>query len=280
MRLLLIEHDARFRSLLRHHVSCEWPDAEFVSYNPLVKPPLPPEFLAQGYDAVLLCAHWGTSSAARGEGVAWLQDLAARPGFAPIVFLADRIDDDTARRARVFGAFGVLARSRVEHEDLIDLLREASRTQQRALADWRVSPAGGGLAPLRHRAHSRLPLRAASGRRIGVAALSGREREGRRADRGQGHALDARRLGRRINPSSASCRNTRSRGACTIRTSCAATSWAWRTTTPTSRWNTSRMATCAAASAPGSTPRTRCRSPSRSHAPCRRCTAQARCTGT
>jgi serine/threonine protein kinase len=29
----------------------------------------------------------------------------------------------------------------VEHEDLIDLLREASRTQQRALADWRVSPA-------------------------------------------------------------------------------------------------------------------------------------------
>jgi tRNA A-37 threonylcarbamoyl transferase component Bud32 len=141
MRLLLIEHDARFRSLLRHHVSCEWPDAEFVSHNPLAKPPLPPEFLAQGYDAVLLCAHWGGASASRGEGLAWLQDLAARPGFAPIVFLADRIDDDTARRARVFGAFGVLARSRVEHEELIDLLREASRTQQRALADWRVSPA-------------------------------------------------------------------------------------------------------------------------------------------
>jgi hypothetical protein len=33
MRPLLIEHDARFRSLLRHHVSCEWPDAEFVSYS-------------------------------------------------------------------------------------------------------------------------------------------------------------------------------------------------------------------------------------------------------
>jgi len=136
MRLLLIEHDARFRSLLRHHVSCEWPDAEFVSYNPLVKPPLPPEFLAQGYDAVLLCSHWQG-----GEGVAWLQDLAARPGFAPIVFLADRTDDDVARRARVFGAFGVLGRARIEHEDLIDLLREASRTQQRALADWRVSHA-------------------------------------------------------------------------------------------------------------------------------------------
>src|SRR5512139_1841151 len=107
MRLLLIEHDARFRSLLRHHVSCEWPDAEFVSHNPLAKAPLPPEFLAQGYDAVLLCDRWPG-----GDGVAWLQDLAARPGFAPIVFFADRTDGDAARRARVFGAFGVLARSR------------------------------------------------------------------------------------------------------------------------------------------------------------------------
>jgi serine/threonine protein kinase/CheY-like chemotaxis protein len=137
MRLLLIEHDARFRSLLRHHVSCQWPDAEFVSHSPLSRPPLPPEFLAQGYDAVLLSARWPG-----GDGIAWLQDLAARPGFAPVVFLAERLDDDIARRARVFGAFGVVARSRVEHEDLIELLREASRTQQRALADWRVSAEG------------------------------------------------------------------------------------------------------------------------------------------
>src|SRR5207237_268941 len=81
----------------------------------------------QGYDAVLLCSHWSPAGAQRSEGVAWLQDLAGRPGFAPIVFFADRIDDDTARRARVFGAFGVLARSRVEHDELVDLLREASR---------------------------------------------------------------------------------------------------------------------------------------------------------
>ncbi|MET0291053.1 MAG: serine/threonine-protein kinase [Steroidobacteraceae bacterium] len=142
MRLLLIEHDARFRSLLRHHVSCEWPDAEFVSHSPLTRTPLPAEFLAQGYDAVVLCAHWHNSrDAAAREGLAWLLDLAGRPGFAPIVFVADRLDDDVARRARVFGAFGVISRSRVEHEDLIELIREASRTQQRALADWRVSPA-------------------------------------------------------------------------------------------------------------------------------------------
>ncbi|MEO7775543.1 MAG: protein kinase [Steroidobacteraceae bacterium] len=136
MRLLLIEHDARFRALIRHHVSCEWAAAEFVSYNPVSRGPLPPEFLAQGFDAVLLDHAWPG-----GEGLAWLQDLAARPGFAPIVFLADRVDDHDARRARVFGAFGVLGKQRLEHRDFMELLREAARTQQRAMADWRVSDA-------------------------------------------------------------------------------------------------------------------------------------------
>jgi eukaryotic-like serine/threonine-protein kinase len=135
MRLLLVEHDARFRALIRHHVSCEWPAAELVFHNPAARGPLPPEFLAQGYDAVIL-----DHACADGAGLAWLQDLAARPGFAPVVFLSERIDDDTARRARVFGAFGVLGRQRIDHEEFMELLREASRTQTRALADWRVSP--------------------------------------------------------------------------------------------------------------------------------------------
>lgn len=137
MRLLLIDHDARFRSLIRHHVSCEWPGAKFTSHHPVSAGPLPHEFLAQGFDAVLLGHAWPG-----GEGLAWLQDFAARPGFAPVIFLAERTDDDLARRARVFGAFGVVSRQRVDHAEFMELLREAARTQQRALADWRVSPAG------------------------------------------------------------------------------------------------------------------------------------------
>ena len=136
MRLLLIEHDARFRSLIRHHVSCRWPDARFVSHDPVSNGSLPPEFLAQGFDAVLLGASWP-----EGDGLAWLQDLAARPGFAPVVYLADQTCDEGARRARVFGAFGVVKRQRVDHAEFMELLGEASRTQQRQLADWRVSPA-------------------------------------------------------------------------------------------------------------------------------------------
>ena len=46
MRLLLVDDDPRFRALLRHHVSCNWTDADIVAYNPVIRGPLQPEFLA------------------------------------------------------------------------------------------------------------------------------------------------------------------------------------------------------------------------------------------
>jgi eukaryotic-like serine/threonine-protein kinase len=135
MRLLLIVHDARYRSLIRHHVSCQWPDAELVMRSTRAHGALPPEFLAQGYDAVIIDQEW-----LGGQGLNWLRDLAARRGFAPILFLADQRDTETARHARIFGAFGVLTRQRFSHETLISVLTEAARVQRRALADWRISP--------------------------------------------------------------------------------------------------------------------------------------------
>jgi DNA-binding response OmpR family regulator len=135
MRLLLIVQDARFRSLIRHHVTCEWPDADLVMRSTRAPGRLPPEFLAQGYDAVLIDQAW-----LGGQGLAWLQELASRRGFAPIMFLAEQGDDQVAREARIFGAFGVLTKQRFAHETLIAVLAEAARVQQRAQADWRVSP--------------------------------------------------------------------------------------------------------------------------------------------
>jgi eukaryotic-like serine/threonine-protein kinase len=135
MRLLLIVQDARFRSLIRHHVTCNWPDADLVIRSSRANMPVPPEFRAQGYDAVMIDQAWLVD-----QGLKWLQNLAARPGFAPLLFLAERADDDIARRARFFGAFGVLAKHAFTHESLIEVLTEAARVQQRTQADWRVSP--------------------------------------------------------------------------------------------------------------------------------------------
>ncbi|HTT04746.1 MAG TPA: serine/threonine-protein kinase [Steroidobacteraceae bacterium] len=133
LRLLLIEEDPKVRALIRHHVTCHWPEAQIRSHPPAVRGPLPAEFLAQGYDAVLL------SSLRDGQGLVWLHELVSRPGFAPVIFLAD--DEQQALRvnAVAVGACGVIYRNRIEHARFIELLQRARREHRRALADWRVS---------------------------------------------------------------------------------------------------------------------------------------------
>ena len=137
MRLLLVEHDARLRSLCRQAARSVWPDASVTGHPPDSNGPLPAEFLAQGFDALLLGESWPG-----GEGVDWLQDLASRPGFAPIIFLVDDLNGDAAKLARLYGAFGVLSRADIGTQRFTDVLREASRMRQAVLADWRVSEAG------------------------------------------------------------------------------------------------------------------------------------------
>jgi eukaryotic-like serine/threonine-protein kinase len=136
MRLLLIVQDARYRSLIRHHVTCEWPGAELVIRSTREADPLPPEFLAQGYDAVVVDQDWQGS-----KGLDWLRDLAGRPGFAPVLFLTAQQDSTVARHARIFGAFAVLVRPGFQHATFVEVLEEAARVQRLQLADWRVSPA-------------------------------------------------------------------------------------------------------------------------------------------
>ncbi|MEY4763238.1 MAG: hypothetical protein RLZZ200_3095 [Pseudomonadota bacterium] len=137
MRLLLVEHDARLRSQCRQAACAVWPGTTVTGHPPDTGGPLPAGFLAQGFDAVLLGESWPG-----GAGVDWLQDLASRPGFAPILFIVDDLDSEVAHLARVYGAFGVLSRADVGTQRYIDVLREASRVRQSALADWRVSEAG------------------------------------------------------------------------------------------------------------------------------------------
>jgi hypothetical protein len=135
MRLLLVIDDAGCQALLREQVAGRWPQAELVIRSSDGPGVLPPEFLAQGYDAVIVDQDWHG-----GKGLNLLRELAGRRGFAPILFLADRTDSQSARAARLFGAFGVLPRLNFSHETLASVLNEASRVQNRAQAYWRVSP--------------------------------------------------------------------------------------------------------------------------------------------
>jgi serine/threonine protein kinase len=140
MRLLLIDDDPRYRTLLRHHISCDWPDVDIVSYNPRVRGPLTPGFLAQGYGAVLLDHAWKG-----GSGLDWLKDLAGREGFAPVIFMAAEDESPDAIEARGAGAYAVVGRKKIRHTVLNDAIRRAADEQAKAQSRWRMS-AGAKMA--------------------------------------------------------------------------------------------------------------------------------------
>jgi eukaryotic-like serine/threonine-protein kinase len=137
MRLLLIEEDSRRCAHVRRRLRAWRPHAEVVVHSPLTHGVLAQEFLAQGFDAVLLADEWPGG----GRGLNWARDLAARSGFAPIVLLCRRNDPALLRDASALGAFTV-SREELEREAFSHVLAAAERRQAHARAVWHSSPAG------------------------------------------------------------------------------------------------------------------------------------------
>jgi eukaryotic-like serine/threonine-protein kinase len=136
MRLLLVEEDTRRCAHFREHLAAWRPQAQLVVHRPLSQGALANEFLAQGFDAVLLADEWPG-----GRGLNWARELAARAGFAPIVLLCQGGDASVAREADALGAFTL------RHEDLgrevfAHVLAAAEQRQAHARAIWRSSRAG------------------------------------------------------------------------------------------------------------------------------------------
>ena len=190
MRLLLVEEDPKIRALIRHHVSCQWPEAQIRAHPPAVRGPCRP---SSSRRATMLCC----SRAARGAGAVWLHELVSRPGFAPVIFLADSEAQASAVHATKPAPAASSVSDRIDHAQLHRAAAAGAREHRRALADWRVSARGAGVAPLRRCAHPGLPARAAACARLDLAAVRGREREGRVAGGPEGHSLAARRERRR-----------------------------------------------------------------------------------
>jgi DNA-binding response OmpR family regulator len=132
VRVLLIDDDPRFRALLRHHLTCPWPEAQIDSYDPLARGPIAEGYLAQAYDAVLLDHSWPG-----GDGFAWLADLGGRRGFAPVIYLLDDDSPGLAAAARRAGAFAAVSTRKIDHEKLVSAVRAASLAQAQARSAWR-----------------------------------------------------------------------------------------------------------------------------------------------
>jgi eukaryotic-like serine/threonine-protein kinase len=136
MRLLLIEEDAERCAHIRQRLLTWRPRAELVVHDPVTRGALEPEFLAQGFDAVLLAAEWRG-----GRGLTWARELSGRPGFAPLVLLSRGTDAALARDAAAIGAWAVSADD-LEHESFAQVLAAVERHQVHARAVWRTSEAG------------------------------------------------------------------------------------------------------------------------------------------
>jgi serine/threonine protein kinase len=133
MRLLLIEDDAAQCEIIQQRVTSRKPDAQIVVRRPDLQGPLAPEFLAQGFDAVLL---------GHGHGLDELRDVTARAGFAPVILIALQSDHEDASEALKLGAHAVVGRDEVESEKFFQVLDDAEWVQSRARTKWRTSPVG------------------------------------------------------------------------------------------------------------------------------------------
>jgi serine/threonine protein kinase len=135
MRLLLIEEDARRCAHIRQRLLSWRPQAQLIVHSPVSQGALAPEFLAQGFDAVLLAEVWPG-----GRGLNWARELASRAGFAPLVLLCDA-DRSAARDAAALGAY-TLSHEELDQEAFAQVLTAAERRQAHARAVWRSSQAG------------------------------------------------------------------------------------------------------------------------------------------
>jgi serine/threonine protein kinase len=130
MRLLLIEDDAAQCEIIQHRLKSRAPDAQIVVRNPDLHGPLAPEFLAQGFDAVLL---------GDGRGLDELRDLTGRAGFAPVIFIATHVDPIEAKD---LGAHTVVSGDEIQTEHFFRVVADAQWVQSRARQKWQTSPAG------------------------------------------------------------------------------------------------------------------------------------------
>jgi hypothetical protein len=142
IKMMIIDGQADFRSLLMHHVTTHWPDATLTAYDPTEAGYLPDEFSGAGNDIVLL----GDESGDR-DGLAVLKQFGKTPGFPPIAYFGQQGDEKAATKA---GADAFFVRDQIRHDaltvQLSDLL--ASRRRTASTGSLFVGDEKTGIHPL------------------------------------------------------------------------------------------------------------------------------------
>jgi len=142
VKMMIIDGQAEFRSLIMHHVTTHWPDAIISAYDPTEAGYLPDEFSGAGNDIVLL----GNAHGDR-DGLAVLKQFCKTPGFPAVVYFGNRGD---AKEALSVGADAFLVRDEVRHDALTVQLGDVlvSRRRVASTGSLFVGDERTGIHPL------------------------------------------------------------------------------------------------------------------------------------
>ena len=123
IKMMIIDGQADFRSLLMHHVTTHWPDAIISAYDPTEAGYLPDEFSGAGNDIVLLGSEHGDRDALR-----VLRQFTRNRSFPAVVYFGPRSDERAALKA---GASAFLPRLEVRHDALTVQLSDILLSRRR-----------------------------------------------------------------------------------------------------------------------------------------------------
>ncbi len=142
IKMMIIDGQADFRSLLMHHVTTHWPDAIISAYDPTEAGYLPDEFSGAGNDIILLGSEHGERDALK-----VLKQFHQNPAFPAVVYFGPKSQAQEALKA---GAAAFFPRLELRHDALTVQLSDilVSRRRVASTGSLFVGDERTGIHPL------------------------------------------------------------------------------------------------------------------------------------
>ncbi|MEM9209803.1 MAG: serine/threonine-protein kinase [Pseudomonadota bacterium] len=125
IRVMIIDGQAEFRSLLMHHVTTCWHDAIISAYDPTAAGHLPEEFSGAGNDLVLL----GSAQGDR-DPLKTLRQFRRVAGFPPVLYFGAGSDEERQVADRL-GVEALFDRDHISHDALTVRMSDVLRSRRR-----------------------------------------------------------------------------------------------------------------------------------------------------
>jgi len=130
-RFFIIHDDPDYRSLLSHHVSTHWPQADNLLYDPDASGRLPDDFAGASSDLVMI-----GDEVAGDDALDWVRQFRRVPKFPPILFIGNG-DERQVVAAMKAGADEYISRSRLNHRRLIDIIEPLAGSDEPSASSGR-----------------------------------------------------------------------------------------------------------------------------------------------